>query len=106
MGGTLIEGVGGHDPIEPLLLQKPVIIGPYYENIRDVVGKLLEDEAIITIFSGEGLTSTLKELSSNRDKRVYAGNRALQSLGKHRGARNEYVEAILNLGRERRQNAR
>ncbi len=44
MGGSLVEH-GGHNPIEPIKLDCPVISGPHVANFRDIYADLAAREA-------------------------------------------------------------
>ncbi len=35
LGGSFVEGVGGHNPIEPAFFHKPIISGPHYFNQQE-----------------------------------------------------------------------
>jgi 3-deoxy-D-manno-octulosonic-acid transferase len=51
VGGSLIKR-GGHNPLEPAQFGVPVVIGPSYENFRDVVVKMVAASGI-SITDGE-----------------------------------------------------
>ena len=57
VGGSLVSG-GGQNPIEPSRFGVPVLIGPSFENFREVVASMLEHDAL-TIVSPTDLTSAL-----------------------------------------------
>jgi 3-deoxy-D-manno-octulosonic-acid transferase len=40
---------GGHNPLEPAQFGVPVIIGPSYENFRDIVGRLKKHDGIVIV---------------------------------------------------------
>jgi 3-deoxy-D-manno-octulosonic-acid transferase len=40
MGGSLVTGIGGHNPLEPARLGKGVVSGPHVHNFDDVYGEL------------------------------------------------------------------
>ncbi len=42
IGGTFSKDVGGHNPLEPMALGKPVVLGFYYYQFEDVVKKIKE----------------------------------------------------------------
>jgi 3-deoxy-D-manno-octulosonic-acid transferase len=45
VGGSLVAA-GGHNPLEPAQFGVPVLMGPSFENFRDVVGKMQAADAI------------------------------------------------------------
>jgi 3-deoxy-D-manno-octulosonic-acid transferase len=45
VGGSLVNR-GGHNPLEPVQFGVPVVMGPSFQNFRDVVSKLREADAI------------------------------------------------------------
>lgn len=45
MGGSLVD-IGGHNPIEPAALAKPLLIGSFYYNFEDIVVKLKDVNGI------------------------------------------------------------
>ena len=45
--GNFSEHIGGHNPIEPVALGKPTLVGPYCEKSKDVVASLLAENAAI-----------------------------------------------------------
>lgn len=42
MGGSFVDGVGGHNPLEPARLGRPIVTGPHVFNARDVYDELLD----------------------------------------------------------------
>ncbi len=40
IGGSFVKNVGGHNPVEPAVFAKPVLIGPYAYSFKDVVRRL------------------------------------------------------------------
>ena len=45
VGGSMMER-GGHNPLEPAQFGVPVVMGPSYENFREIVGKMIEADGI------------------------------------------------------------
>lgn len=45
--GNFAEHIGGHNPIEPVALSKPTLVGPYCEKSKDIVATLLAENAVI-----------------------------------------------------------
>lgn len=40
IGGTLVDGIGGHNPVEPGMFSCSVVLGPYYANLIQVKHEL------------------------------------------------------------------
>lgn len=53
LGGGHTPGVGGHNPLEPIMLGKPVMTGPSLFNFEDIKARLLPENAL-TIVSTAG----------------------------------------------------
>jgi 3-deoxy-D-manno-octulosonic-acid transferase len=47
MGGSFVEGIGGHNPLEAARLGRPMITGPHVFNAREVYDELLAEAAVI-----------------------------------------------------------
>jgi 3-deoxy-D-manno-octulosonic-acid transferase len=69
VGGSLVTR-GGHNPLEPAQFGVPVVMGPSYENFRDVVAKMQAVEAIAILGQDAGGSPLRrKERASGRDGR-------------------------------------
>ena len=69
VGGSLVKR-GGHNPLEPAQFGVPVVMGPSYENFRDVMEKMKAAEGIVVLGEGKygGLSaSAAKSAAFGRD---------------------------------------
>ncbi len=48
MGGSFSE-VGGHNPLEPALFEKPVIVGSNMSNFNEVLQQMLQENALVQL---------------------------------------------------------
>ncbi|RAK58291.1 3-deoxy-D-manno-octulosonic acid transferase [Phenylobacterium deserti] len=55
MGGSFVDGVGGHNPMEPARLSAPMITGPHVFNARAMYDDLLAEAGVIEAADGEAL---------------------------------------------------
>jgi 3-deoxy-D-manno-octulosonic-acid transferase len=70
LGGTFVD-IGGHNPLEPLMLGCHLIIGPYRQNIITLIDELKND--VILAENSEQLHDILKKEfleSANRQKTI------------------------------------
>ena len=58
VGGSLVPN-GGHNPLEPLVLDRPVLSGPQVFNFREVYAELLALEAVTLVDSAQALGDAL-----------------------------------------------
>jgi 3-deoxy-D-manno-octulosonic-acid transferase len=49
IGGSLLPGVGGHNPIEAAAIGVPVCFGPYMSNFREIAATFLRDGAAVEV---------------------------------------------------------
>jgi len=76
VGGSLVPGIGGHNPIEPAQLGCAVLWGPYMVNASDICAIL--DKYAFSV-SENTLYHTLHDLLKNPSKALKAG-KDIQSL--------------------------
>ncbi len=60
VGGTFVP-VGGHNILEPALLNKPVIIGKHFEKIRSMYSFLHKKGAVVSVSSEEELEDWIRK---------------------------------------------
>ena len=56
MGGGFVEGVGGHNPLEPARLGRAIVTGPHAFNARDVYAEMFDEAAAIEAQDAAALT--------------------------------------------------
>lgn len=96
VGGSLVP-IGGHNPLEPALLGKPILFGPYMGNFRDIRTALLGKEAAIEVRDGNQLTQELARLLNNPTEAAGLGQAALEVIEENRGAARRNAELIAGL---------
>jgi 3-deoxy-D-manno-octulosonic-acid transferase len=94
VGGSLIAR-GGHNPLEPAQFGVPVVMGPSFENFREVVGLMRESDAV-RIVSPRELGTELVEILRSSEARGM-GERGRVVFEAQAGATARTVEALLKL---------
>jgi 3-deoxy-D-manno-octulosonic-acid transferase len=96
IGGSLIQR-GGHNPLEPAQFGVPVVMGPSFENFRDIVTKMKEVDGICIVKDGYELRDTLSALLSDAEKAKAIGERGRAVYESQRGATKRTVDAIVSM---------
>jgi 3-deoxy-D-manno-octulosonic-acid transferase len=96
VGGSLVVA-GGHNPLEPAQFAVPVIMGPSYQNFRDIVGSMIAAGAIHIAQNGNELEAALIDLLNDPDCARALGQRGRQLFLAQQGATARTVEALLTL---------
>jgi 3-deoxy-D-manno-octulosonic-acid transferase len=65
MGGSFVDGVGGHNPLEPARLGAAIVTGPHVFNARDVYAEMFADVAAIEAADGAALGHHIAGLLAN-----------------------------------------
>jgi 3-deoxy-D-manno-octulosonic-acid transferase len=86
---------GGHNIIEPAFFAKPVIVGPFMQNFRDITTVFKKDNAIIQLEDPSELEAALRELLDSPAKRKELGQRARSVINKYTGATMRSVDFIV-----------
>jgi 3-deoxy-D-manno-octulosonic-acid transferase len=96
---------GGSDPIEPVALGKPALIGPSYENFTTVVETLNGAGGLDIVTAGE-LRVVLGGLLSDPARRAAMARRGRACIKEHQGVTKRHAELLLQLLNEPRTEAR
>ncbi len=100
VGGSLVRK-GGHNPLEPAQFGVPVVMGPSYENFRDVVGRMREADGIRIVKDGDELAGTLIELLQDRELAGAIGERGRAVFETQAGATARTVTMLTALLRKK-----
>jgi 3-deoxy-D-manno-octulosonic-acid transferase len=91
--GRSFAKLGGSDPIEPVGLGKPVLIGKHYHNFTTVVETLFESGALEILHAGE-LRSRLSTLLTDQAQRSTMARRGRATIREHQGATALHADLI------------
>ncbi len=94
VGGSLVQR-GGHNPLEPAQFGVPVVMGPSYENFRDVVETMRKVDGIRIVAGGDELESVIGELLNDRNAAKAMGERGRRVFEEQQGATGRSVQALL-----------
>lgn len=85
VGGSLIEGVGGHNLLEPAALAVPTLTGPHAANAPEIAAALRAQQALAVVHDAESLTAALRLWIDQPALRRQSGERAQQFVARNRG---------------------
>ena len=94
VGGSLIATVGGHNLLEPAVLERPVLVGPHNFNAPDIAQLMIESGAAREVSSSEQLAAAVLELCANPAARADMGAKANAIVTANRGALSRVMELI------------
>ena len=92
IGGSFYN-FGGHNPLEAVWYEKPVIMGEYHQSCLGTVEKFMAEKAII-ISNISKLTNDLYSLYQNKEQRLILGKQAKQILLDNQYALTNHWEAL------------
>ena len=103
MGGSFSE-VGGHNPLEPALFNKPVIVGHNMSNFNEIMQQLRQENAIIELTnntptneSSAQLVNEVSALLQQPTRQKTLGENALKVVLKNQGASEKTLAQVVNL---------
>ncbi len=99
VGGSLVPK-GGHNPLEPAQFGVPVVMGPSFENFRDVIVGMREANAIC-IIEPAIFAETLIALLRNTEEAKALGERGRTAFQAQAGATARTVQALVALLEDR-----
>jgi 3-deoxy-D-manno-octulosonic-acid transferase len=96
VGGSLVTK-GGHNPLEPAQFGVPVVMGPSYENFRDVVERMRAANGILIVKNSEEFEAVLIDLLRSRERAAAMGERGRAVFDAQAGATARTIEALMTL---------
>lgn len=97
VGGSLIEGIGGHNLIEPAALAIPTITGPHGKNSADVAAALVAHRALEIVTDVDSMITTLRRWAADAAARRDYGERAKEFVAGNRGTLQRLLAVIAPL---------
>ena len=94
VGGSLVD-VGGHNPMEPAGLGKPMIMGEYRRNVADIADQFVDEGALVTVSSADGLEKIWQDLLSQPDLAARMSQAALNVMARNQGSLERVSSIIL-----------
>jgi 3-deoxy-D-manno-octulosonic-acid transferase len=85
VGGTLVP-IGGHNLLEPAVLEKPIVFGPHNFNAPDIAQMFLAAGAACQVDSSESLAHHVVRLFGDDAARDRMGHHAAEIVSRNRGA--------------------
>lgn len=95
VAGSFIER-GGHNPIEPAVLGKPVLIGPHTFNFLEITEALIRAEGAQRCNTQNELTEQLSDLFENKEKLRALSVNAKRFAASNQGAVDKVLQHLEN----------
>ncbi len=96
VGGSLVK-IGGHNILEPAAHGKPIIVGSYTFNFKEIFELLGRRGVCLMVKNEEELDRTLRGLLANPEKMKEMGEEALRVVHENRGATQRNIECFEKL---------
>jgi 3-deoxy-D-manno-octulosonic-acid transferase len=93
VGGSF-ERIGGHNPLEPAALARPVLLGPHTFNFADITRQMLEHGAALQFEDGDELAAAVRELAADPGRRDRMGQAGLALVRSGQGALERTLEVM------------
>ncbi len=96
VGGSLVK-IGGHNILEPAAHGKPIIVGSYMFNFKEIFELLGRRGVCLMVKNEEELDQTLRGLLADPKKMKEMGEEALRVVHENRGATQRNIECFEKL---------
>ena len=94
VGGSLNEPGGGHNILEPMVLNVPTVIGPNYVNFQAIVREFLQADAVKVGQSAAEVVQILLQCLEDADFSDTLTQQALQVLARNKGSLHKHIAVI------------
>jgi 3-deoxy-D-manno-octulosonic-acid transferase len=88
---------GGHNPVEPLVLRRPVLVGPSMENFEPLISELLQARGVTEVSSEEEIIRVAERFLVSPEEAAASVERGLQALKKHQGSMDRTCDLLEQL---------
>lgn len=94
IGGSLKE-IGGHNPLEPIMLDSAVISGEHVFNFREIYDDLVKTNSCVTVKNSNELYEAAKDFVANPEKAVALSKKAKVSFDLSKDVARNVVDLVL-----------
>jgi 3-deoxy-D-manno-octulosonic-acid transferase len=95
--GKSLSAIGGQNPVEPILVGKPVLFGPHMENFAALAQELVSEDGAIQVEKEAALAEAIAGLLREPNRRTHLVENARRVVDSHRGATLRTAQLILDL---------
>jgi 3-deoxy-D-manno-octulosonic-acid transferase len=92
VGGSLAPR-GGHNILEPAQFGKAIIVGPHFENFREII-HIFRAASAVEIAEAGDLAATFLRLLENEAARIQLGQNAMRVMQENRGSTERTLRAL------------
>ena len=96
VGGSLVDH-GGHNILEPAIVGKPIMFGPYMQNFKEIADAFLANGAALQVHSERDLEEMLLTLLTDPVRRARLGAAARALVEANRGAKDKTMAVIAEI---------
>jgi len=105
MGGSFSE-IGGHNPLEPALFKKPIVVGPNMSNFVEVMQQLIEEKGIVQLMGkdesddrniADELFHEINAILMSEETQQALGESAHRVVTQNQGASQRTLKQLLKL---------
>jgi 3-deoxy-D-manno-octulosonic-acid transferase len=96
VGGSFVA-VGGHNMLEPAVLGKPILTGPYLFNFAEISAMMFAAKAMIQVDNANQLGERVIEFLNNENYRQEIGNNARSVVEANRGSLAKQTQLAMSL---------
>ena len=97
MVGKSFTGKGGQNPVEPVLVGKPVVVGPNMQNFLEVVQDLVEADGISQVADESKLREKVAEFLHHPEKGIQQSGNGKQAMARHQGVADRTIEVLKSI---------
>jgi len=105
MGGSF-SAIGGHNPLEPALFKKPIVVGPNMSNFVEVMQQLIEEKGIVQLMGkdesddrniADELFHEINAILMSEETQQALGESAHRVVTQNQGASQRTLKQLLKL---------
>jgi 3-deoxy-D-manno-octulosonic-acid transferase len=96
MGGSLVP-VGGHNLVEPAQFSRCILIGPHYDDFKEIVNDLIAHDGILVVKDAQQLMSDITRLTNNNKTKLQLGRNAKSYLNNKQDVLKSYQDIVFEL---------
>ena len=94
VGGSLNVPGGGHNILEPMVVNVPTVIGPNYFNFQSIVDEFLQANAIVVGHSEHEIAQLLVQCLEDQIFAQQLSQHAIEVLNRNKGSLQKHIAAI------------